>query len=175
VQRQLQELIDSIDRSALSEPPDELHQFAKQETFPQHSNQERRRHRRYSLITNVIAVPIDKRRLCAVGPPFVALSSGMSEGGMRLIHTHPLPSDCLVIEIENQPVRFVFSVMRSHPVGHCFETAGQLMNSTPAVERIGVSRDFGPVTCDSGREAVDLLAHWAGVSAAVELLKAEFT
>ncbi|HEV8003554.1 MAG TPA: hypothetical protein VGP63_27065 [Planctomycetaceae bacterium] len=152
---QLQDLVDSIKRDDLSEPPVELHQFATEETFRQKVGHERRRFRRYSLITNVIAVPLDGE-LCPVGPPFVALSSGMSVDGMRLIHTQAAPSDRLFIEIDGQPVRFVLSVLRSRPIGFCFEIAGRLTSAAVTFEHCAPTRD-------------DLL-HWAGVTAAVQLL-----
>jgi len=172
VQSQLQELIESINRDGLSEPPVELQEFATEETFHQRWGHERRRFRRYSLITNVLAIPLD-RELCPVGPPFVALSSGMSVDGMRLIHTEPSPSDHLFIEIEGQPVRFLLSVLRSRPLGPCFEIAGRLTSA--AVLSAGSSampgNDLGTATLEGSLPSADDLLHWAGVTAAVQLLE----
>ena len=56
--------------------------------------------RRYSLITNVVVLPLDDE-LRPIGEPFVALSSGMSVDGIRLIYTDPPPTDHLFIEIED--------------------------------------------------------------------------
>jgi hypothetical protein len=161
VQSHLQSLIESIHQRALSEPPAELQEFAKEETLYQPAGQERRRHRRFSLITNVIVVPIDER-FRPIDDPFVSLSSGMSVDGIRLIHTEPSPSDCLFIEIESQPVRFVLSVVRNRPLGSCFEIAGRLMSV----------RELSPQIAPP---SVEEMLHWAGVTAAVPLLAAHPT
>jgi hypothetical protein len=186
VQSQLEALVDSIDRRALTEPAPELERYAKEETLHQKTGHERRRFRRYSLITNVIVVPLDKA-LRPAGEPFVALSSGMSVDGIRLIHADPSPSDHLFIEIEWQPVRFVLSVLRSRPLGPCFEIAGRLMNATvvngemesPTVatarcNAIGRA-NAGPPAIDRFPPAVNELAHWAGVTAAVQLLNSNLS
>jgi hypothetical protein len=188
--QELQEIIGSIDRRALSEPPAELWQFAKEETFHQQGGQERRRFRRYSLITNVIVVPLDER-LCPVTNPFVSLSSGMSVDGIRLLHTDPTPSDHLLIEIESQPVRFVLSVLRSCSVGGCFEIAGRFMDAALVKSKMawpafatakcdaitGADLDAGAdldlATLDRSPPTFDEFAHWAGVSAAVQLLRTD--
>jgi hypothetical protein len=184
VQSPLQVLFDSIDHRALAEPPAELRQFAKEETFGQEAGRDRRRYRRYSLITNVIAVPLDER-LCPVGDPFVSLSSGMSVDGIRLIHTDPAQSDYLFIAIESQPVRFVLSVLRSRPVGSCYEIAGRLLNAGALEHKLGLpileSAPCGGSTvidADTGTlnplpPALDEIAHWAGVTAAIDLLRAD--
>jgi hypothetical protein len=196
--QEFQEIIGSIDRRALAEPPAELWQFAKEETFYQQGGQERRRFRRYSLITNVIVVPLDER-LCPVTNPFVSLSSGMSVDGIRLLHTDPTPSDYLLIEIESQPVRFVLSVLRSCSVGGCFEIAGRFMDAAlvkskmslpafattkcdaiteadldrgTALER-GADLDAGANLLDRSLPTFDEFAQWAGVTAAVQLLRAD--
>jgi hypothetical protein len=166
-QSQLQGLVDSIDRDRLADPPVELLQFAKEETFQQQGGQERRRFRRYSLITNVIVVPLDEDH-CPVGAPFVALSSGMSVDGLRLIHTQPAPSKHLFIEIDGQPVQFVLSVLRNRAIGSCFEIAGRL--TKPAALRLGGEIASGAP--DRSLPTQDDLLHWAGVTAAVQLLSA---
>ena len=183
-QPSLQELAASIDRSALPERPAELWQFARKETANQEGGRERRRDRRYSLITNVIVVPLD-RKLRTVDQPFVALSSGMSVSGIRLIHTRPAPSDLLFLEIEGQPVRFLLSVVRSRPVGHCFEIAGKLLKDDVRNQK-QVPPVFSPANSNAivspavrtGDNAVSLpttdeLAQWAGVLAAAETLSAQ--
>jgi hypothetical protein len=184
VQPQLQDLIDSIDREGRWEAPVELQQFAKEETLHHQGAHERRRFRRYSLITNVFAVPIDEE-LCPVGPAFVALSSGMSVDGMRLIHTQPSPSAQLFLEIDGQPVRFVLSVLRSRPVGPCFEIAGRLTSVAELSHKIVPSREAvldqqkglqaavaagSSATFDRPEPTHDDFLHWAGVTAAVPLL-----
>ena len=200
--QEFQEIIASIDRRALAEPPAELWQFAKEETFYQQGGQERRRFRRYSLITNVIVVPLDER-LCPVTNPFVSLSSGMSVDGIRLLHTDPTPSDQLLIEIESQPVRFVLSVLRSCSVGGCFEIAGRFMDAalvkskmaspTFAIAKCDATSsndlehsadldqcavlehcaDLVPGALDRSLPTFDEFAHWAGVTAAVQLLRTD--
>jgi hypothetical protein len=188
--QEFQEIIGSIDRRALAEPPAELWQFAKEETFYQQGGQERRRFRRYSLITNVIVVPLDER-LCPVTNPFVSLSSGMSVDGIRLLHTDPTPSDYLLIEIESQPVRFVLSVLRSCSVGGCFEIAGRFMDAALVKSKLSLPA-FATAKCDAiigadlerganlehgtlerSRPTFDEFAQWAGVTAAVQFLRAD--
>jgi hypothetical protein len=179
----LQHLADAIDRGALVEPPDYLGWFAREETLVPQAGRERRRYRRYSLITNVIVLPLDER-LNAAGNPFVALSSGLSIGGIRLIHTEPAPSAWLFVEIAGQPVRYLVSVLRSRPVGNCFEIAGELVNpagprpatAAPGLEvveqsAIGSPGDGGLST--HAPSAADDVLHWAGLSAAVQLITAE--
>jgi hypothetical protein len=181
-QFQLEDLISTIDRSALSEPPVELAQFARYETRRQ-PECERRRYRRYSLITNVVAVPLDEN-LCAAGQPFVALSSGMSVGGIRLIHTDPSPSECLFLEIEGQQIQFVLSVLRNRPIGHCYEIAGQFVEADFAKEKRSLS-PLASAACNTIADADftalqdgfplagDELVHWAGVVAAAQVLQTE--
>ncbi len=182
---QLQEIINAIRRRPFVEPLIELERFAKDETLHGLGGEERRRFRRYSLITNVVVVPLDDG-LRPIGEPFVALSSGMSVDGIRLIYTDPSPTDRLFIEIEGQPVRFVLSVLRSRPIGPCFEIAGRLLNAdivnhetaSPALasgNAIAISSDkFGisPAECSP---PWDELTHWAGVTAAVQLLRANLS
>jgi hypothetical protein len=180
-QNLFRELSDSIDRGALVEPAPELSQFAREERLGQQLGEERRRYRRFSLITNVIALPLDEG-LRPVGQPFVGLSSGMSIGGIRLLHTDPLPSDYLFIEIDGQPVRFLLSVLRNRPIGPCCEIAGRfvderLIQTTAGLAVRATEADRpGRVTASPGALAeipptVEELAHWAGVSDAVRLLK----
>jgi hypothetical protein len=169
----LQEIVAAIHRRALPEPEIELERFAKEETCHQQAGRDRRRFRRYSLITNVIVVPLNGL-LVPAGDPFVALSSGMSIDGLRLIHTDPPPSDHLFIEVEGQPVRFVLTVLRSRSIGPCCEIAGRLTSASvldsephgstePAVSRAASSGDPFPPTLDE-------FAQWAGVTAALPLL-----
>lgn len=181
----LQELVDSLDRSVLSEPPSDLLQFARKEA-PHQDVCERRRDRRYSLITNVIVVPINDK-LRPVGQPFVALSSGMSVSGIRLIHTQPSPSELLFLEIEGQPVTLLLSVVRSQPVGYCYEIAGRLTkadvanhkaDSSPllvpkchAIRDITLAADHGDFSLPTTDEQVQ----WAGITAAVQILNPRWT
>jgi hypothetical protein len=180
----LQNLVESIERRVLSEPPLELHQFAKEETIHQQGGQERRRFRRYSLITNVIVVPLDET-FFPLDDPFVTLSSGMSVDGMRLIHTDPVRSGHLFIQVESQPVRFVLSVLRSRPVGECFEIAGRLLSARMLSDQ-GESRhsqcgkrgtilavDTGAGTSVGSAPTFEECAQWAGVTAAARLLHAD--
>jgi hypothetical protein len=185
VPSQLQEILDVIRGRPLVEPWIELERYAKEETFHGPGGQERRRFRRYSLITNVIVLPLDDR-LRPIGEPFVALSSGMSVDGMRLIHTDPSPTDHLFIEIDGQPVRFVLSVLRSSPIGPCFEIAGRLLNADVVNQEVESpilsaaspgamsGNEFGASPADFP-PTFDEFAQWAGVSAAVQLLRADLS
>ncbi len=178
---QLQEIIDAIHRRPFVEPLIELERFAKDETLHGLGGEERRRFRRYSLITNVVVVPLDDG-LRPIGEPFVALSSGMSVDGIRLIYTDPSPTDRLFIEIEGQPVRFVLSVLRSRPIGSCFEIAGRLLDAdvvnhetvSPVLalgNSIAISSDKFGISPAEYAPPLDELTHWAGVTAAVQLLR----
>ena len=177
-QTRLRELAEVVDQSALPECAPELRQFARKEA-PHQNFRERRRDRRYSLITNVIAVPIDGR-FRASAEPFVALSSGMSTSGLRLIHTGPAPAELLFLGIEGQPVKFLLEVLRSQPVGECFEIAGRLIKAD-----FKNPRRESPIVCSSHHEmniaalgpiaaapTPDDVICWAGVTAAMPLLLA---
>jgi hypothetical protein len=174
-----------FDRLALAEPPAELREIARKETAHHRCGYERRRERRYSLITNVIAVPLDENG-CPAGEPFIAISSGMSTSGMRLIHTCPAPSGLLFLEIDEQPVRLLLTVLRSRPVGPCFEIAGRLgpvdlaekksvLPNLSADDRQLVTSVEGAVEPSAVfSETDDELIQWAGVMAAVPLIKPEW-
>jgi len=178
----LQDLVHSIEYAALAEAPADLWQYARKETFQQEFGRERRRDRRYSLITNVVVAPVDGKCRQA-GEPFVALSSGMSVSGIRLIHTCPAPAELLFLEIGRDAVKYLLSVLRSMPVGPCFEIAGQLVKvdaEEPSRPPIRVTTVAEPVICVAERGGIrsplaptaDELAQWAAVSAAIETLKA---
>lgn len=161
----LLEIERAIDCFALAEPPVELWQFARKETFRAEPGRERRLDRRYSLITNVIVVPLDEQ-LHTAGEPFVAISSGMSASGIRLIHTGPSPSGLLYLQINCQPVKFVLSVLRSRPFGECFEIAGRLTTAHVGTRLAAASGgNAGPTSGE--------LLQWTALAAAAEMLKAE--
>jgi hypothetical protein len=165
-------------RSPLPAPPAQLWQHVRKETCSAESGRERRRDRRYSLITSVLAVPVDRKHR-PIGPAFIALSSGMSVSGMRLIHTAAAPSKFLLLEFEGQSARFVLSVLRSRPIGDCYEIAGQLSKPrrcAPATSTIVLSNAGPPLEADEAdphSTAIDDVLHWAGVSAAAQLLVTE--
>ena len=179
--------LDAIDRHALGEPPQELRQFARQSIFQREVGHERRRHRRYNLITNVLAIPVNNR-LQPCGQPFVALSWGISVGGIRLIHTRPSPSEFLFVEVEwreGRPTQSLLEVLRNRPVSRFFEIAGRLVDvvrRTDANETVIFSAaDDCPVVeaetlADTGMVrllSVEEAVQWAGLTAALEILKAE--
>jgi hypothetical protein len=177
---------DAFDRNALSDVPASLQRFARKETIREEPGRERRQDRRYSLITNVTVTPVDKT-LRPLGPSFVALSSGMSVSGIRLIHTQPPPSKYLLLKFEGQTAQFVLSVLRSRPVGDCFEIAGRLSKPRihnqethpPVIAAPAESPPLLPnpaVPNDEPESAASLpndALHWAGVSAAAQVLGAE--
>jgi hypothetical protein len=178
----LRDVVHSIEHAALAEAPADLWQYARKETFQQEFGRERRRDRRYSLITNVVVAPVDGKCRQA-GEPFVALSSGMSVSGIRLIHTCPAPAELLFLEIGRDAVKYLLSVLRSRPVGPCFEIAGQLVKvdaeepSRPPILMTTAAEPVSRVAARGGIESplaptADELAQWAAVSAAIETLKA---
>jgi hypothetical protein len=174
----------------LPEPPARLWQYARKETIQTETGQDRRRDRRYSLITSVRVVPIDGRQR-PIGPPFVALSSGMSVSGIRLLHTEPPPSKFLRLQFEGQSVEFVLSVIRTRSIGDCYEIAGRIRKvrqnaaapvaTAPAATALD---DTAPAPIASplvDHEAEPAAAHageflqWAAVSAAAQVLTADST
>jgi hypothetical protein len=166
-------------RRPLPAPPARLWQHARKETSGAEAGHERRRDRRYSLITSVLAVPVDGKHR-PIGTPFVALSSGMSVTGIRLIHTAAAPSKFLLLEFEGQSARFVLSVLRSRPIGDCYEIAGRLTKprrSAPDASAIYIpTASASLVESDEAHPlsaATDDVLHWAGVSAAAQLLVTE--
>jgi hypothetical protein len=173
--------INSSNPSPVLELPAQLWQYARKETNQPGPGRERRRDRRFSLITNVRVVPVDRKHR-PIGPPYVALSSGMSTSGIRLIHTQPPPSKFLLLEFEGQSARFVLSVLRSRPIGDCYEIAGRLCKpregqpspKAPAV--VAQTVDPSPLSIDEPELRVSLpndALHWAGVSAAAQVLVAQ--
>ncbi len=179
----LQDVLASIDRAALSEPPPELQRYARKEAIHPGEGPDRRRDRRFSLITNVIAVPVDCG-LRKTADPFVALSSGMSVSGIRLIHTQPSPADFLLIELQYQPVRFVLNVLRNQACGHCYEIAGTFRWPEVAAQNAGApavltagsvirSAEDGPAIVEEFPPTAEVLELWAGVAAAVQLLNSD--
>ena len=178
----LRDLVHAIEQAALAEAPADLWQYARKETFQQEFGRERRRDRRYSLITNVVVAPVDGKCRQA-GEPFVALSSGMSVSGIRLIHTCPAPAELLFLEVGSESVKFLLSVLRSRPVGPCFEIAGQLVKvdaEEPSRPPILTTTAAEPVSCVAKRSEIesplaptaDELAQWAAFTCATEVLRA---
>ena len=179
------EFVTAFDGFAVSDALANLQRFARKETLREEPGRERRQDRRYSLITNVTVTPVDKS-LRPLGPSFVALSSGMSVSGIRLIYTQSAPSKFLRLEFEGQPVTFLLTVLRSRPIGDCFEIAGRLTKTdavshnsnelalittdndeVAVIERSGGSDDLAPTTSLE----VD---QWQGVIAATQLLHAQW-
>ena len=177
----LRDLIHSIEHAALAEAPADLWQYARKETFQQEFGCERRRDRRYSLITNVVVAPVDGKCRQA-GEPFVALSSGMSVSGIRLIHTCPAPAELLFLEVGSESVKFLLNVLRSRPVGPCFEIAGQLVKvdadqpSHPPIRTTAVAEPVSRIVGRGGIESAlaptaEELAQWAAFTTATEALR----
>jgi hypothetical protein len=170
----------STSLSSVLEPPAKLWQYARKEIVQAGPGCERRRDRRYSLITSVRCVPVDGRHQ-PIGESFVALSSGMSVSGIRLIHTEPAPSKFLRLEFEGQPAQFVLSVVRTRPIGDCYEIAGRLRTLrrpeqleavatvAPTLNELEVERDVASRSAG----VCDEILHWAGVSAAAQALVAD--
>jgi hypothetical protein len=185
----------------LPEPPARLWQYARKETIQTETGRDRRRDRRYSLITSVRVVPIDGRQR-PIGPPFVALSSGMSVSGIRLLHTEAPPSKFLRLEFEGQTAQFVLSVIRTRPIGDCYEIAGRIrkVRQNAAAPVVTAPDDTAPVAtapddrvlgasalADPAATASPLVGHeaeppaapageflqWAAVSAAAQVLTAD--
>jgi len=138
-------------------------------------------------MTNVIAMPLNNQ-LQPAGQPFVALSWGISVGGIRLIHTQPSPSEFLFLEVEwreGRPTRSLLEVLRNRPVSRFFEIAGTLVDVVRRTDSSGTgffsaANDCSAMEAETLAEsgAVRLLSveeaiQWAGLTAALEILKAE--
>ena len=172
----------------LPEPPAHLWQYARKETIHPETGRDRRRDRRYSLITSVRVVPIDGRQR-PIGPAFVALSSGMSVSGIRLLHTEPPPSKFLRLEFEGQTAQFVLSVIRTRPIGDCYEIAGRIRKVRQKSPALNATALAAPALAIPVATASPLVAHeaapaaaptgdflqWAAVSAAAQVLTADST
>jgi hypothetical protein len=173
----------AFDGLAVSDAPANLQRFARKETLRDEPGRERRQDRRYSLITNVTVTPVDKA-LRPLGPSFVALSSGMSVSGIRLLYTQPAPSKFLRLEFEGQQVAFLLTVLRSRPIGDCFEIAGRLTKTDVGNQNANeltlttTGNDAVSATEQSfGNDHLDPTTgpevdHWQGVIAATQLLDA---
>ena len=179
----LRDLVHSIEQAALAEAPADLWQYARKETFQQEFGRERRRDRRYSLITNVDRrsrrweMPTGGRAVCGPVERHV---------GERNSPDPHLPRAVRIAVFGDRPRvgrNILLSVLRSRPVGPCFEIAGQLVKvdaKEPSRPPIRVTTVAEPVICVAERGGIESslaptteeLAQWAAVSAAIETLKA---
>ena len=102
-QTTLEEISETIDRTVLPRPSAGLREFLS--SLPQAKRpSDRRKSERYSLIADVIVVPLDKE--CRpLAEPFVACSINVSAGGLCFYHSEPVDSTLLYVEISSSGAR----------------------------------------------------------------------
>jgi hypothetical protein len=131
-QTALQDIAETIDRSLLNRPSDELREFLASLPKVRRAT-ERRQTKRYPVLTDVIVVPLDKDYRPAT-QPFIACSLNVSVGGMCLYHTEPVESTVLYVEIaspDTPGMSASMRVLRQKRVGRYFEIAGQFLADCP--------------------------------------------
>jgi hypothetical protein len=131
-QATLEKIAETIDRSTLHGPSARLREFLS--SLPQAKRvSDRRQSERFSVIADVIIVPLDKD--CRpLAEPFIACSLNVSAGGLCFYHSEPIDSTLLYLEIvspgaPNMSARM--RVLRQRPVGDYFEIAGQFLIDGP--------------------------------------------
>jgi hypothetical protein len=127
----LQNIADVIDHSRLRGPSAGLRKFLA--SIPEAKAADRRQTERYSVVADVIVVPLGDD-LLPTAQPFVACSRNMSTGGMCLYHATPVESMLLYVEIalpDAPGMRALMKVLRQEPVGGYFEIAGQFLADCP--------------------------------------------
>jgi hypothetical protein len=131
-QATLEEIAESIDRSTLDEPSDRLRNYLAS-LPPARKVSDRRRSERYSVIADVVVVPLDKGFRPA-GPPFIACSLNVSAGGMCLYHSEQVDATLLYVEIASPDAPGMsarMQVLRQRRVCGYFEIAGQFLLDNP--------------------------------------------
>ena len=131
-QATLEEIAETIDRSTLHEPSAGLREFLS--SLPQAKKvSDRRQSERFSVIADVIVVPLDKD--CRpLAEPFIACSLNVSAGGMCFYHSEPIESTLLYVEIASPGAAGMSAqmrVLRQRPAGDYFEIAGQFITDCP--------------------------------------------
>jgi hypothetical protein len=132
----LEEIAETIDRATLRQPSAGIREFLASLPAARKVS-DRRRSVRYTVIADVIVVPLDQDLLPAA-PPFVACSRNVSTGGMCLYHTEPVDAALLYVEIaapDAPGMSALMQVLRQNRVGEYFEIAGQFLSDCPAARR----------------------------------------
>jgi hypothetical protein len=127
-QTTLEEISETIDRTALHRPSAGLRNFLL--LLPEEKRlSDRRKTTRFTLIADVIVVPLDKD-FRPLAEPFVACSLNVSAGGLCFYHAEPIDSTLLYVEISSSGAPNMSArmrVLRQRPVGDYFEIAGQFL------------------------------------------------
>lgn len=131
-QATLEEIAETIDRSTLHQPSAGLRAFLA--SLPQAKRvSDRRKSERFSLIADVIVVPLEKDGR-PLAEPFIACSLNVSAGGMCFYHSEPIDSTLLYVEIASPGAPGMSAqmrVLRQRRVGDYFEIAGQFLSDWP--------------------------------------------
>ena len=102
------------------EPPQELVQFVSRQDrdTPKEAPAERRSMQRRRLIVKVLAQPIDED-YNPIGEPMPVVSRDISPKGIGLVHTEPIESERLALEMQlgDQMVKLVGAVKWCGPCG----------------------------------------------------------
>jgi hypothetical protein len=131
-QATFQDIGDAIDHSKLNKPSAGLRGFLASLPKARRAS-DRRQTDRYSVIADVIVVPLDTDLLPAARP-FIACSRDVSTGGMCLYHSEPVESTLLYVEIASPDapgMSALMKVLRQKRVGGYFEIAGQFLSDCP--------------------------------------------
>lgn len=133
-QTTLEEISETIDRTALNPPAAGLREFLT--SLPQAKRlSDRRKSERFPVVADVIVVPLDKD--CRpLAEPFIACSLNVSAGGLCFYHAEPVDSTLLYVEIASPDAPNMSSrmrVLRQRQVGDYFEIAGQFLTDGPVL------------------------------------------
>jgi len=137
-QATLQSIADVINRSTLRGPSAGLRKFLA--SIPGAKAADRRQTERYSVIADVIVVPLGDDLLPAA-QPFVACSRNLSTSGICLYHAKPVESTLLYVEIalpDAPGMSALMNVLRQEPVGGYVEIAGRFLADCPPSGAIDV-------------------------------------
>ena len=90
---------------------------------------ERRNHVRYVVALPTVVQPLDEK-LSPSGDSFHAVTRDISVGGVSLVHTYPIQSKYISVEIkprEGAAIRLLVKVLRCKPLGSYYDVAGEFV------------------------------------------------
>lgn len=121
-----------LDRDRLLHPPDRIVAFVRRVAARSYRGPERRVRERHRVPLPVIAVPVTED--CEpVGEPFRTFTRDVSTGGVGLLHTRPVTSSHLALEIglrdgSGAPLQVLVRVLRCRRINdHLFDIGGEFV------------------------------------------------
>jgi hypothetical protein len=131
VQLQTTPHLEEIDfeRDSLTHPPAEIADYVTRLVAVDRKGVEKRSAHRFPLATAVPVMPIDDR-LRPVGRPFMALTRNISTCGIALVHTRPVTTKYLVVELTSaadERLQVLLEVLRCRPLGPYCDIAGEFV------------------------------------------------